>query len=759
MNWNLILFFAIFIFSRAQSSTKNPFANCKNVTTNHSPNLCYRWHLYVFAMLTPNGFEKFEEMIKTLSGPCAEFEGNMTESERGKITYLVPYDNATYEQFFGDDMNPEIPAKFLDDHRRNYSNTFFADEIMGKMKKNETDIARALYLITDQDCKNGLLNEFADLDIKTLSDAIVLYQVPVRQILVNYRTIVIIFTLERPILLSLSCDFKTNPKIELITDAFYDSCGVTLIYQRTKGLFDVSFGTDLCFVRENGLCSGNPACLPAPPETKTKKPKSSNAGAWGYIAGAIGGVVLFMLFCLGLRFGSLHFCPQWTLKKMRSDIWKIRDYLPEEERAELDAMKVAATTARNDYMNHVVHRTLSGDGRVRDKWEIEQSSLVLTSIKLGSGAYAVVYKGLLKDPSPFEKMHSHSKTQSLTKVAVKMCHPHATREDKIEMIREIDFMIGLENGLSKSDLLPIAWQISDALLYLSGKKIIHRDVAVRNVLITGQNLAKLADFGLCRESNSLFYTSRGGRLPIKWMAPESLKTAEFTEKTDVWSFGVLLWELYTFGNSPFVSIDAEDVFEHIKKGNRLEMPEDSPELIKALSFQCWAFDPIDRPNFEKIRSLLYKSLEIEASDGYLDFRRNRIDDTVSITSEQGEKIEMDEMDDNEVLQGQAQTEISRYESERRVLKTVAIVTIEQENEAELKDEERNGEVAEEMDEEMDEEIFEASDLRVQGIVSIKIEERDKNGEAKESIQQVIRLRDEENDEETQKELSETPIYS
>ncbi|CAJ0587831.1 unnamed protein product, partial [Mesorhabditis spiculigera] len=152
--------------------------------------------------------------------------------------------------------------------------------------------------------------------------------------------------------------------------------------------------------------------------------------------------------------------------------------------------------------------------------------------------------------------------------------------------------------LTRDELLAVAWQISDALTFLSSKNIIHRDVAVRNVLMGGQKLAKLADFGLCRQT-SLFYTSRGGRLPIKWMAPESLQTSEFSEKSDVWSFGVLLFELYTFGDSPFVAVDSNEIFQ--------------------LATSCCQFDAGQRPHFEQIRRLLYAALDGQRSHyGYLD---------------------------------------------------------------------------------------------------------------------------------------------
>ena len=90
-------------------------------------------------------------------------------------------------------------------------------------------------------------------------------------------------------------------------------------------------------------------------------------------------------------------------------------------------------------------------------------------------------------------------------------------------------------------------------------------------------VAKVADFGLCRYTQEALYTTKGGKLPIKWMAIEALKQAEFTSKSDVWSFGVLLYELFSAGDSPYPGIQPGDIVEHLMAGNRLEQPELCPD--------------------------------------------------------------------------------------------------------------------------------------------------------------------------------------
>ncbi|XP_029775655.1 tyrosine-protein kinase ABL1 isoform X2 [Suricata suricatta] len=150
-------------------------------------------------------------------------------------------------------------------------------------------------------------------------------------------------------------------------------------------------------------------------------------------------------------------------------------------------------------------------------------------------------------------------------------------------------------------LLYMATQISSAMEYLEKKNFIHRDLAARNCLVGENHLVKVADFGLSRLMTGDTYTAHAGaKFPIKWTAPESLAYNKFSIKSDVWAFGVLLWEIATYGMSPYPGIDLSQVYELLEKDYRMERPEGCPEKVYELMRACWQWTPSDRPSFAEI---------------------------------------------------------------------------------------------------------------------------------------------------------------
>lgn len=154
---------------------------------------------------------------------------------------------------------------------------------------------------------------------------------------------------------------------------------------------------------------------------------------------------------------------------------------------------------------------------------------------------------------------------------------------------------------------------------------IHRDLAARNVLVSDDYVMKIADFGLARDIQDTDYYRKNtnGRLPIKWMAPESLQEKFYDSQSDVWSYGVLLWEIMTYGDQPYPNImSAEELYSYLITGQRMEKPSRCSLNIYMLMRQCWHFDSSARPTFveivENLDKILQLATNISSNEEYLD---------------------------------------------------------------------------------------------------------------------------------------------
>uniref|UniRef100_A0A914QK37 Protein kinase domain-containing protein n=1 Tax=Panagrolaimus davidi TaxID=227884 RepID=A0A914QK37_9BILA len=156
--------------------------------------------------------------------------------------------------------------------------------------------------------------------------------------------------------------------------------------------------------------------------------------------------------------------------------------------------------------------------------------------------------------------------------------------------------------------------------------MVHRDVACRNILLTegkvaNQLNAKLADFGLCCYCDDTFTyhaITTNRRLPLKWLSIEALTERLFSEKSDVWAFGILCYEIFSFGKVPYLALSNYEIVEFLQAGNRLEKPNDTPDAIYELMLDCWRENPADRSKFKDIANSLKTMLENETTRyGYL----------------------------------------------------------------------------------------------------------------------------------------------
>ncbi|XP_037570651.2 tyrosine-protein kinase receptor torso [Dermacentor silvarum] len=168
-------------------------------------------------------------------------------------------------------------------------------------------------------------------------------------------------------------------------------------------------------------------------------------------------------------------------------------------------------------------------------------------------------------------------------------------------------------------LLSLARQVAQGMDFLASKRVVHRDLAARNVLLVTEQHAKIADLGLSRDmyEEGLYRKQGAGRLPARWMALESLSHMTYTTLSDVWSFGVLMWEVASLGAVPYPGVANHQLLDFLTTGHRLEKPANCPQETYDLMTSCWNAIPICRPTFSAIVSKLDEILE--QSQGYFNF--------------------------------------------------------------------------------------------------------------------------------------------
>lgn len=269
-------------------------------------------------------------------------------------------------------------------------------------------------------------------------------------------------------------------------------------------------------------------------------------------------------------------------------------------------------------------------------YEIQRDRIELGRC-IGEGQFGDVHQGVYMSPEnpalavaikTCKNCTSDSVREKFLQEALTMRqfdHPHIVKligvitENPVWIIMELctlgelrSFLQVRKFSLDLASLILYAYQLSTALAYLESKRFVHRDIAARNVLVSSNDCVKLGDFGLSRYmEDSTYYKASKGKLPIKWMAPESINFRRFTSASDVWMFGVCMWEILMHGVKPFQGVKNNDVIGRIENGERLPMPANCPPTLYSLMTKCWAYDPSRRPRFTELKAQLSTVLEEE----------------------------------------------------------------------------------------------------------------------------------------------------
>ncbi|XP_014252271.1 epidermal growth factor receptor isoform X2 [Cimex lectularius] len=166
----------------------------------------------------------------------------------------------------------------------------------------------------------------------------------------------------------------------------------------------------------------------------------------------------------------------------------------------------------------------------------------------------------------------------------------------------LDYVKNNKERIGSKPLLNWCHQIARGMAYLEEKRLVHRDLAARNVLVQTASCVKITDFGLAKllDINEDEYKAEGGKMPIKWLAPECITMRTFTHKSDVWAFGVTIWELLTYGARPYENVPAREVLELLEKGERLPQPHICTIDVYMSMIKCWMKDPESRPSFKEL---------------------------------------------------------------------------------------------------------------------------------------------------------------
>ncbi|XP_060532183.1 insulin-like peptide receptor isoform X2 [Cylas formicarius] len=295
---------------------------------------------------------------------------------------------------------------------------------------------------------------------------------------------------------------------------------------------------------------------------------------------------------------------------------------------------------------------------IEDQWEMERSDIDIQKL-MGKGSFGIVYYGKIiskEIPCAVKTVHENASVQDkadlFTEVSIMKSFSGAHHVVKLlgvvsrghpplvimEMMERGDLKEYLRTfrdssqDLTVNEIYRMAIEIADGMGYLSAKKFVHRDLAARNIMVAGDRTVKIGDFGMTRDIYETDYYRKGtsGRLPVRWMAPESLADGVFTSDSDVWSYGIVLWEIATLAEQPYQGYSNEQVLQLVVKKGCLRRPPQCPDMLYEIMYRCWEWKPYERPTFFDIVERLEKHVGLDFK--FVSFYHSREGEEYRITA-------------------------------------------------------------------------------------------------------------------------------
>lgn len=210
-------------------------------------------------------------------------------------------------------------------------------------------------------------------------------------------------------------------------------------------------------------------------------------------------------------------------------------------------------------------------------------------------------------------------------------------------VHEVGSVPGVNAPFTTSDLVCWSWQVAQGMDYLASRRVLHGDLAARNLLLADDNVVKISDFGLSREMYKKdVYMKKGDDLmPVKWISLEAIRDRIFSVQSDVWAFGVTLWEIFSLGSTPYPGIEVNpDFMKLLEDGYRMERPRYANEEIYNILLSCWRAEPQDRPSFREVGEVLAEMMKPDIKDEYLNMNDQYIQMNEARFKEQTDYLNM-----------------------------------------------------------------------------------------------------------------------